>query len=164
MRLSLEQVGRTLHSHGVEITLFQERVHNLETTLNAFKQELKASPAEKALEKRISSLEKANETLIADLKTLKTHLNETGDSLAHCETQLNKIDKQLSSDIQSLKTSLNTMLSLLQNTGGQRSYTVQSGDSLGQIAHNHKTDIKTLKKLNNLTSDVIFTGQKLFIP
>lgn len=165
MRLSLEQMNYQLHSQGVEVQLFQERALSLEKTLNALQQDLKASPAEKALEKRIANLEKANETLVTDFKTLKTHLNETGTTLLQCQARLNKIDKQLSSDIQSLKTSLNSMLTLLQDPQGeQRVYIVQAGDSLGQIAMEQKTDVKTLKKVNNLSSDIIYAGQKLILP
>lgn len=151
LRLSLEDISRQIHNHSVDVTLFQERVTKLE---QALKQGLK-NGNEKLFEKRLLTLEKANDTLIADLKTLKSHLNETN-------TTLSKIDKQISSDIQSLKTSLHSMLALLQ--GEQKSYTVQAGDSLGQIALDHKTDTKTLKKLNNLSSDTIFSGQKLLLP
>jgi LysM repeat protein len=159
MRLSLEQITKKLHSQSIELQLAQERALQLDSALNA----LKGSPSDKNLEKRLARLENANETLIADFKTLKNHLNETNTTLAQCQSQLNKIDKQLTSDIQSLKLSLNSMIALLQG-GEQKTYTVQFGDSLGQIALDHKTNIKTLKELNNLTSDIIYSGQKLILP
>jgi len=165
MRLALENVGQRLHAQNTELSLFQERLLNLENHLNSFRQELKTAVSEKNAEKRILTLEKAHETLIADFKILKSHLNETNSAVTLCQVQLNKIDKQLTSDIQALKTSLNTMLTLLQtSTGDHKTYIVQSGDSLGQIALHHKTDIKTLKKINGLSSDVIFSGQKLLLP
>jgi LysM repeat protein len=163
LRLSLEHMDYQVHSHGVELSLFQERMQNLEQGLAALKRELTTPASESALERRVAALEKANETLIADFKTLKTHLNETSITLINCQTQLNKIDKQLSSDIHFLKSSLHSMLALLQGAE-QRTYIVQSGDSLSQIAVDHKTDTKTLKKLNNLTDSTIYPGQKLLLP
>jgi LysM repeat protein len=164
MRLSLENLERYLHSHTVDLTLFQERIQQIETTLSTLKQDLKLASSDKSLERRIIALEKGQEALVADCKVLKNHLTETATSLSQCQSQLTKIDKQLSSDIQSLKTNLQSMLALLQSPTSAGIYVVQSGDSLGQIALQHKTDIKTLKKLNNLSSDTIFVGQKLQIP
>ncbi len=162
LRLALEQMGRKLHSQSVEVSLFQERALALENLLNSLKQELKSPLSDKALERRTAILEKAHEILILDFKTLKSHINETNTSIAQCQAQIAKIDKHISSDIVSLKTSMQSILSLLQ--GEARSYTVQAGDSLGKIALDHKTDIKTLKKLNNFTSDTIFAGQKIILP
>jgi len=162
IRLSLEQIGRQLHSQAVEIALFQEQVLGFENSLRSLKQDLKTTSPEKGTEKRLSTLEKANEALICDFKTLKNSLNETSSTITHCQTQLNKLEKQVSTDIQNLKNMMQSMLALLQ--GEARSYIVQPGDSLGQIALQHKTDIKTLKKLNNLSSDTIFSGQKIILP
>jgi LysM repeat protein len=43
-------------------------------------------------------------------------------------------------------------------------YTVKSGDSLERIAKAHKTTVKELQKLNNLTTTQIKVGQKLKMP
>jgi LysM repeat protein len=40
-------------------------------------------------------------------------------------------------------------------------YTVRSGDTLGRIAQMFKTDVTTIQKKNNLTSDLIHVGQQL---
>ena len=162
LRLALEQMGRRLHSQSVEVSLFQERALALENLFSSVKQEIRNSSSDKALERRTAILEKAHETLIMDFKTLKNHINETNTSIAQCQAQISKIDKQISSDIVSLKASMQSMLALLQ--GEAHSYTVQSGDSLGKIALDHKTDIKTLKKLNHFPSDTIFVGQKIILP
>lgn len=43
-------------------------------------------------------------------------------------------------------------------------YQVKAGDSLYQIANNHKITVEELKQLNNLHSETILTGQKLQLP
>lgn len=161
-RLALEQLRFQMHSQEVEVQLVQDRAQALENSYKGLKE---GSSSDKTLEKKISVLEKTQETLAADLKTLKTHLNETATTLLQCQAHLNKIDKQITSDIQSFKNSLNSMLTLLQpSSGDQKAYTVQAGDTLSQIALHHKVDLKTLKKINNLSSDSIFIGQKILLP
>jgi murein DD-endopeptidase MepM/ murein hydrolase activator NlpD len=43
-------------------------------------------------------------------------------------------------------------------------YTVKPGDTLSSIARAFQTDVPTLKRLNNLTSDVLEVGMKLEVP
>ena len=48
--------------------------------------------------------------------------------------------------------------------GGEREYTVQSGDSLYAIARRFGVTIEALRKRNGLTSDFLRVGQRLIIP
>ena len=50
-----------------------------------------------------------------------------------------------------------------QSTKGSKTYTVKSGDSLSLIASKYKTTVDSLKRANNLKSDMIKPGQKLII-
>lgn len=43
-------------------------------------------------------------------------------------------------------------------------YIVQKGDTLWNIANKYKTTVSKLKDINNLSSNLIFVGQKLLIP
>ncbi len=49
-------------------------------------------------------------------------------------------------------------------TGPTKEYVVKNGDTLGAIAYGNGINIRQLKKLNNLTSDMLKIGQKLKIP
>ena len=50
------------------------------------------------------------------------------------------------------------------NTGTTNTYVVKSGDSLYSIARKYNTTVDELKRLNNLTSNVLSIGQVLKIP
>jgi LysM repeat protein len=51
----------------------------------------------------------------------------------------------------------------MQQQAGQ-TYTVQSGDTLYEIANRFGTTVSALKSANNLTSNMIRVGQVLNIP
>ena len=46
-------------------------------------------------------------------------------------------------------------------TANSATYTIKSGDTLSKIAAQFDSSVSQLKKLNNLTSDLIFVGQKI---
>ena len=46
----------------------------------------------------------------------------------------------------------------------QKTYTVQKGDTLWSIAKNNNTTIDEIKKLNNLTSNLLSLGQQIILP
>lgn len=48
--------------------------------------------------------------------------------------------------------------------GATKEYVVKNGDTLGAIAYGNGCNIRQLKALNNLTSDVVKVGQKLKVP
>ncbi len=152
MRLSLEQFKYQLHAHESELLIFQERLSELERTL-----ELNRSSASGASESRIAALEKTQQALFKDFKTLKSELSQTSSTLA-------RLDKQLSQDVKGLKKNLESIIGMLQLESSGGEYVVQSGDSLGKIAIDHKTTTQEIKKLNNLSKDTIFPGQKLRLP
>ncbi len=49
-------------------------------------------------------------------------------------------------------------------TGATEEYVVKAGDTIGKIAYGHGINIRQLKQLNNLKSNVVKIGQKLKVP
>jgi len=50
------------------------------------------------------------------------------------------------------------------STAGNRIYVVKSGDSLWKIANLYNTTVDDIKRLNNLTTNILQIGQELLIP
>ena len=50
------------------------------------------------------------------------------------------------------------------NVSSSNYYTVKKGDTLWDLAVKYKTNVKTIKDVNNLKSDVLQIGQKLILP
>jgi len=155
LKMVLDELTYKVHGQEVEFSLLRERLGALEKGTSGQKM---ISPQES----RLAAIEKAQKALSADFQSLKQHIDSTNSSLVQCQKKLGEIDGKLTCEIKSLKHSLQSMLALLQGEEESTSiYIVKSGDSLGQIAVDHKMSIKTLKELNQLTNDTIVVGQKL---
>ena len=160
LKLIYKEFSYQLNSYKTEIDLLHERVSALESAGDlGIAKNLASEESGKT-----SHIEKTQTALLSDVKSLKVHLEETSSSLAKFEKRLSRIDSQISSDIETLKKSMKQMLALLKLEEASGGYIVKSGDSLGKIALEQKTDIKTLKSLNNLSSDTIIVGQRLQLP
>ena len=75
-------------------------------------------------------------------------------------TKLNNLSNEVLQVGQTLKIPTSTGT----NPDNTFTYTVKKGDSLYSIANMYKTNVNTLKSLNNLTSNNLFIGQKLLVP
>lgn len=70
-------------------------------------------------------------------------------------------------NINNLKSNTLSIGQLLKIPGGANNkltYTVKKGDTLYNIAKTYNTDVNTVKKLNNLTSNSLSIGQTLILP
>lgn len=183
MRDSLEDLRHLLSNQDAELKMLQEKISNQDSTVEALRQQVvDAHQAHKdqlkgnanTLESKLSQLENLSKTLSADLKLLKDHINDTAGSVDQQSQRLVKIEKgfeQLSQNARTMESATNSLMEALQvkaavsSKGDSKAYKVKSGDSLGKIAQEQKTTLKTLRELNpHLTNDKIVVGQTLQIP
>ena len=153
LKIGLSELSYKMHGQEVELNLLLERLNTLEK-----QQPAHSSPSDS----RLANLEKAQKALSSDFQSLKKYIESTNSSLVKCQKKLSEIDGKLTGEIKSLKSSLHSMLALLQGEA-EDLYAVKPGDSLGQIALDHKISTKSLKELNQLKNDTIIVGQKLKI-
>ena len=96
------------------------------------------------------SIANANQLTLSELKKL----NNLSNDIIYVGQVLN-VGKSSSSTQQSQSSSSTTSATKTSE------YTVKSGDSLWKIASANATTVTQLKALNNLSSDIIYVGQKL---
>lgn len=89
---------------------------------------------------------------------LSSHLIYPGDKLA-----VSSSGKSSSGGSSSSNSGSNGSNGESSSSGKASTYTVKSGDTLGKIASSHGISLSNLKKWNNLTSDIIYPGNKLVV-
>lgn len=181
IRDSLEDMKREVRNHNLELKAFEERNHSVDSSLDAIRQELKEThQAQKeinknnigSLEMKIGSLETNSKGLNADVKQIRTTFNESQETLKQFKDRISHLEKTIEAinrNVEHLEQALGQVLDAYRVEAGQaptgstgtKTYKVISGDSLEKIARKTNVDIKTLRRLNNLSSDQIRIGQTL---
>lgn len=96
-----------------------------------------------------------------------SYIVKSGDSLYKIAQNNNTTVSELMNlnNLSSTELSIGQVLKLPTSSSGSYStYVVKSGDSLYKIAQNNNTTIDEIKKLNNLTSNLLSIGQVLKLP
>ena len=160
-----------LDNHETEIRTFDERLSTQENIIDSLRQQLLetvqknrdlAKNSTSSFDGRIASLEAAVGSILADLRQLQSHVNESSKTFSQYKQKLADTNLQL----ENLHEALNTLLKTLQADipeSTHNTYRVQNGDTLEKIARKNHLPIKKLKELNDLTNDRIFVGQILKI-
>jgi len=101
---------------------------------------------------------------------LSIYIVKKGDSLYNIAKKydtdvytLKKINN-LSSDILSIGQKITLPTKNNDNESGYEYYVVQKGDSLYQISRKYNTTIDNLKKINNLSTNILSVGQRIKVP
>lgn len=117
------------------------------------------------IEKDLHQLAKKQDKLVSDIRQLSTHANDTTTALSQYKDRIAQFEKVMTVQTQQinecgkLKESIEKLTQLELKT-----YTIKSGDSLEKIAREHGTNAEELKKLNQLTSDLIVVDQMINLP
>ncbi len=142
LRLQLADVDRTTHTYQTELEILEERV-------NRQQGEVESSMAKrvKALEGRLSGIEKKQQAFLKDLRSIAKAQERAA---SEHEQQIAQLTKAMDSVVKLARHSTTV--------------TVQSGDTLEKIARREGTTIRALKESNKLKNDIIYAGQKLRLP
>lgn len=175
LRETLGDIDHDIRNHDAEIRSVKEKLLNHEVIIEALqklvrktKEETQGSNSGQA--DRVVQVEKALKGVSADIKQLHEHANKLAEAMNGYKEHLATIEGKITlqgKNAEHLQLAMRSLIDALEldiDTGDGSFYTIKSGDSLGQIALDHKTSIKKIKELNNLKKDTIRVGQKLRMP
>lgn len=123
------------------------------------------------LQARVEAVESENARLAQHVEHLRSQLGTYGQQIAQVDSNLRSVEarqgKQTQEVVKRVEGLLKKAAPARKSTasrGNGREHVVESGHTLSAIAQAYGTTVKAIKQVNNLKSDNIYIGQKLFIP
>ena len=172
VQTNLDDLRHDTNCFETEIQILDGRIKCFENALASLKQPDKIDQIAHqllSLEKKWAAFEKKQDMGKEGVENLSSHAKETNMALAQFKNRIEELETEVLSQnrrleaLSKLKTNIETLTKALKSEG-HKIYKVRPGDSLEKIAKNHKTDVATLKQLNQLQQDRIVVDQELKIP
>lgn len=154
------ELKRKVSGYELEFQILEEK---------AASQKTKSPDSLAKLEERIGKLERFQEKIAQDLRTLHTEMQDSLSAFTQYKSRLQDLDQEISDqnarfkELGKLKQTLSS-LSKAVDKEGQKIHKVRSGDSLEKIARLYQANVEEIKKINHLSNDTIIIGQELKIP
>lgn len=175
VRTEVEEIKHDLNTYEIEHHVLEGKLIDQEQTIGLLKgqiAELKSGKLEsfmqevQTLEKKLHQISKKQDKIVSDIRQLSSHANDTTTALSQYKEKIAHFEKAISSQNQQLKelTKLKDGVAKLTKFERQKVHCVKSGDSLEKIARENGTTVEELKKLNQMTTDLIVVDQLLNLP
>ena len=172
IRTDLEEIKHDMTSSEMQIQILEGKIVAGDDLIAAVKdrlQELQKTNWNQLeyqislLEKKTKSIELQNDHLLSHLNQLQQYATDTTKALIQYKDKIKDIEKTIANNqeiIEQIRWKKNSQK--LDKTF--KTYVVRPGDSLDKIARQHETTADELKKINQLTHDLIIVGQELVVP
>ncbi|MBI3211921.1 MAG: LysM peptidoglycan-binding domain-containing protein [Simkania negevensis] len=174
LRTDVEEIKHDLNTYEIEYHVLEGKLTDQDHLIDSLKKqlyELKKSKVESfaesvaKIESTILSLSKQQEKILADIRQLSSHANETTTALSQYKEKIASFEQSVSAQKEQIKEiiKLKTLMSQLSpnEPKEKRVHKVQPGDSLEKIARDYGLSVEEIKKFNHLSSDLIVVGQDL---
>jgi len=117
-------------------------------------------------QKKLNQLTKKQSKIVSDIRQLSSHANDTTTALSQYKDKIAQFEKSIAFQTEQIGEliKLKEGVAKLTQLENQKLYTVKSGDSLEKIAREHRTSVEVIKKLNQMTTDLIVIDQLLNLP
>jgi LysM repeat protein len=123
------------------------------------------------LQGQLESIEMENARLMQELQQLRSENRSYSSQISQLNSSMQALEAKQAREMQEVISRVGGMLKKTTapqpsgpSRGAGREHVVESGHTLSAIAQAYGTSIGAIKKANNLKSDNIYVGQKLFIP
>jgi LysM repeat protein len=121
---------------------------------------------------QLESAEMENARLMQDMQQLRNDVQSYNSAIARLNSSMQSLEAKQAREMNELikrvegllKKSVASRPAPSQSRGAGREHVVEAGHTLSAIASAYGTTVKAIKSSNNLKSDSIYVGQKLFIP
>jgi LysM repeat protein len=122
---------------------------------------------------QVESVEMENARLLQELQQMQNDIRSCNSQIAQLSSQMTALEAKQAREMNELIKRVEGLLkksvasqprSTEPSRGAGREHVVEAGHTLSAIASAYGTTVAAIKKANNLKSDNIYVGQKLFIP
>ena len=122
---------------------------------------------------QMESVEMENARLMQEMQQLRNEVRSFSTQIAQLNSSMQALDAKQAREMNDLIKRVEALLKRSvasrpapssSSRGPGREHVVESGHTLSAIASAYGTTVKAIKQANNLKSDQIYVGQKLFIP
>lgn len=152
--------GKLIDQEQIIATLRQQVAELKSGRLDSFVQELQN------LEKKLLQVTKKQDKIVADIRQLSSHANDTTTALSQYKDKIAQFEKSIHGQNAQLQeiSKIKEGISKLAEAEQKKTYTVKAGDNLEKIARDHSTTVDELKRLNKMTTDLIVIDQLINLP
>ncbi|MDN3507964.1 MAG: LysM peptidoglycan-binding domain-containing protein [Simkaniaceae bacterium] len=181
VRTDIEEIKHDCNTAEIELHILEGKVIDQESSIATVKDQVIEAQKSKienleekitAIEKRFTTTDRKNDELKQDLRKLAKHANETTtafaqykDKISELENELHNQDKKFQ-EIHQIKESIELLVKELdkQNGDALKTYVIVDGDSIEKIARRFGTTAESIKKINQLETDLIKAGDQIYVP
>lgn len=125
----------------------------------------------RSLQGRVESVEMENARLMQELQQLRSEVRSCNGQISQLNSGMQALEAKQAHESQQVVKQVEGLLKktvvsqpTTSSRGAGYEHIVESGHTLSTIAARYGTTVDAIKKANNLKSDTIYVGQKLFIP
>jgi LysM repeat protein len=177
-RATIADMQHQIGNQQYDMKVFEARLETLDATLEAMRSDVQQSRQQQKdkiasaaydIDAKLGAFDVSAKGISSENKILKGQVSEMVNALAAYKGRLASLEKIIEAqnqNIESLQTALRALTDTLQDKEvgkATKTYVVKKNDALEIIGRAHGMSVDELKKLNGLSNEKIFVGQKLLI-